>query len=76
MTSYSDPFLPVICRLAIPPSVNFFQRQFLQSHGSDSSLRNVAMVKGLNIAKIIVICLLDWLPWQQKAAIDLLWENG
>ena len=24
----------------------------------------------------MVVCLLVWLPWQQKASIDLKWENG
>ena len=39
-------------------------------------VRMLLWLRGLKIAKIMVIWLLVWLPWQQKALIDLQLENG
>ena len=36
----------------------------------------VQMLFGKGLFKIMVIFLLVWLPWQQKAPIDLKWEKG
>ena len=38
----------------------------------DTYFVQMLLMKGqFKIAKIMVICLLVWLPWQQKAPIDL-----
>ena len=47
------------------------------SNQYESNFVQLLLGKGqFKLAKIMVICLLVWLPWQQKFPIDLQWENG
>ena len=65
--SYSVTFGPSVCLLTLSNDNSSKAIETICPYLS----KNVTWVEGFKNAKIMVIFLFVWLPWQQKAPIDL-----